>query len=211
MSDANITQSFIEMVKAYEAKPELERTIKALNEDRDYFIRHYEYERSISESLRMTITALENELKEARQERDDAMFRNLELEELKDKIGTLAGQLLGTLKVPVAESTQPVTQEPQALSMYTPEPIPETASWASEQPQPEPSTGEPSGAEPSPEPQPEPTYIYADVGLAPSLSPTHPDGWECGKPYSHKPRYMSDLEWYDRGGLIKPADDEILF
>ena len=230
MSDANITQSFIEMVKAYEAKPELEQRIINLQQDVDFFERNLRNEEDTSRNLRAEIERLNASLSEVKTQRDDAMFRNLELEELKDKIGTLAGQLLGSLK-------QSDPQPSQVVSVSEPERLPEAAGPIMSQSEPEPFTdahpvwkpidqvsSESMIDYPSPidpvvvEPQPEPTPTNIEP-LQPSLNPSEPDGWERGKPYSHKPWYMSDLEWHDRGGLIKPArdwmkhyfDDEILF
>lgn len=204
-TDTNITQGFIEMVEAYKAKPQLEATIADLVEDCDYFARHYQSEQATSDSLRATIATLQAALKEAQQERDDAMFRNLELEELKDKIGGLLGQGLAMFKTPVVESAPIVTtQEPQVQEanqivaaaagpiMHQSEATPYVPTWDGPidpivvSPQPEPTPAEP--------PQP-------------SLNPSEPDGWERGKPYSYKPWYMTDAEWVSRGGF-GPAKDE---
>jgi len=193
-TDTNITEGFIAMVEAYKAKPQLEATIAALVEDCDYFARHYQSEQATSDSLRATIATLQAALKEAQQERDDAMFRNLELEELKDKIGGLLGQGLAMFKTPVVESA-PIVTQPEPV-----ESVPATLEQASSiapvviETQPEPSYPDPDGG-------------YAEPSPQPSLSPSEPDGWERGKPYSYKPWYMTDAEWVSRGGF-GPAKDE---
>jgi hypothetical protein len=188
MTDTTITQGFIEMVKAYEAKPELEAQIVKLTEDRDFFERHLTIANDLSSKLYADIDALNAKLLEVSRERDDAMFRNLELEELKDKIGSLAGQLLGSLKQSDPQSTQIVIQ-PEAAG-----PIMSQSVESSE-----PMTGYPGPIDPVVvEPQPK--------APLPSLSPGEPDGWERGKPYSYKPWYMTDEEWVGRGGFGPPQD-----
>lgn len=197
MTDTTITQGFIEMVKAYEAKPELEAQIVKLTEDRDFFVQHLAIANDLSSKLYADIDALNAKLLEVSRERDDAMFRNLELEELKDKIGTLAGQLLGSLKQSDPQPSQAVTE---------PERLPEAAGpiMSQSEPSPEPVFSEPMSGYPGPidpvvvEPQPELTPVEP---LQPSLNPSEPDGWERGKPYSYKPWYMTDAEWVSRGGF----------
>ena len=207
-TDTNITEGFIAMVEAYKAKPELEATIAKLTEDRDFFERHLAIANDLSSKLYADIDALNAKLSEVSRERDDAMFRNLELEELKDKIGTLAGQLLGSLK-------QSDPQPTQSVSVSEPERQPEAAGpiMSQSEPSPEPVFSEPMSGYPGPidpvvvSPQPEsaPTNIEPPQ---PSLNPSEPDGWERGKPYSYKPWYMTDAEWVSRGGF-GPAKDVV--
>ena len=228
-TDANITQSFIAMVEAYKAKPELEAEIVRLEEDRDFFERHLTIANDLSSKLYADIDALNAKLLEVSRERDDAMFRNLELEELKDKIGGLVGQALGLFKSSSPEPTQPVTvAEPEPFTDAHPvwKPVsemqPDTAGPIMSQSEPMafgveetdmPSAKpadtsiwpagpiDPVVVEPQPLVQPEPAP-------QPSLSPGEPDGWERGKPYSYKPWYMNDAEWISRGGF-GPAKDEL--
>lgn len=224
MSIDNFTASLIEMAEAVKAKPELEARIEKLEQDRDFFERHLRSEENTSSSLRHTIEVLQAQLSEVRRERDEASFRNLELEELKDKVGGLVGQALAMFRpaTPVAEPTsaepsQSVTSDDQLreeiLAGYAS--TPGTASEEGNQP----VTEAPQGGQEAPnfliqseaaglidpvvvEPQPAP---------APSLSPSEPDGWERGKPYSYKPWYMTDSEWVSRGGfgpdLAPPMSD----
>ena len=204
-NDTNITQSFIEMVEAYKAKPELEAEINRLKQDVDFFERNLRIEEDVSRGLREEHAKLMAELAEVKTQRDDAMFRNLELEELKDKVGGLVGQALGLFKSSSPEPTQPVTvAEPEPftdahpvwkpISEVQPEAKPaDTSIWPA-------GPIDPVVVEPQPSVQPEPA-------LQPSLSPGEPDGWERGKPYSYKPWYMNDAEWISRGGF-GPAKDE---
>ena len=89
MSD--MTQSFIEMVEAYKAKPELESQIASLKADNAMCygtIDQLRYEMSILEDAKK---ALETKLSEVTKERDDASFRNLELDEKLAGIEKLLG------------------------------------------------------------------------------------------------------------------------
>lgn len=204
-TDANITQSFIEMVEAYKAKPELEAEINRLKQDVDFFERNLRIEEDVSRGLREEHAKLMAELAEVKTQRDDAMFRNLELEELKDKVGGLVGQALGLFKSSSPEPTQPVTvAEPEPFTDAHPvwKPISEV------QPEAKPADTsiwpvgpiDPVVVEPQPLVQPEPAP-------QPSLSPGEPDGWERGKPYSYKPWYMNDAEWISRGGFGSAKDE----
>lgn len=193
MSVDNFTASLIEMAEAVKAKPELEARIEKLEQDRDFFERHLRSEENTSSSLRHTIEVLQAQLSEARRERDEASFRNLELEELKDKVGGLVGQALAMFRpaTPVAEpvsaeSAQSVTADDQLREEIL-------AGYAST-----PGTASEEGA--SIEEVIEPTQTASEPAY-PSLSPSEPDGWERGKPYSYKPWYMTDTEWVSRGGF----------
>ena len=205
MTDTNITEGFIAMVEAFKAKPELEAEINRLKQDVDFFERNLRIEEDVSRGLREEHAKLMAELAEVKKARDDAMFRNLELEELKDKVGGLVGQALGLFKSSSPEPTQPVTvAEPEPftdahpvwkpISEVQPEAKPaDTSIWPA-------GPIDPVVVEPQPSVQPEPAP-------QPSLSPGEPDGWERGRPYSYKPWYMNDAEWISRGGF-GPAKDE---
>lgn len=185
MSIDNFTASLIEMAEAVKAKPELEARIEKLEQDRDFFERHLRSEENTSSSLRHTIEDLQAQLSEARRERDEASFRNLELEELKDKVGGLVGQALAMFR-PAAPVAEPASAE-SARSVTQVEYV-----------APAPGTASEEGA--SVEEVIEPTQTASDP-VYPSLSPSEPDGWERGKPYSYKPWYMTDTEWVSRGGF----------
>ena len=217
MTDTTITQGFIEMVKAYEAKPELEAQIVKLTEDRDFFERHLTIANDLSSKLYADIDALNAKLLEVSRERDDAMFRNLELEELKDKVGGLVGQALGLFKSSSPEPTQPVTvAEPEPFTDAHPvwKPVSEMQPDAAGPIMPQSVEAKPADTSIWPvgpidpvvvEPQP---LVQPEPAPQPSLSPGEPDGWERGKPYSYKPWYMNDAEWISRGGF-GPAKDEL--
>lgn len=89
MSD--MTQSFIEMVEAFKAKPELEARIKELSEDNSVCYSTIEQLRYTLCVRDATIADLRTKLSEVTKERDDASFRVLELE---DKFGGIE-KLLG--------------------------------------------------------------------------------------------------------------------
>ena len=78
MSD--MTQSFIEMVEAFKAKPELEAQIKTLGEDNAMCYQTIDLLRQIAD-LQGTGHFHQTRLSEVTKERDDASFRNLELDE----------------------------------------------------------------------------------------------------------------------------------
>ena len=206
MSVDNFTASLIEMAEAVKAKPELEARIEKLEQDRDFFERHLRAEENTSSSLRHTIEDLQAQLSEARRERDEASFRNLELEELKDKVGGLVGQALAMFRpaTPVAESTSAEPSQPMTSDDQLREEI--LAGYAST-----PGTASEEGASFEEAPNSmiqseavgliDPVVVEPQPAPAPSLSPSEPDGWERGKPYSYKPWYMTDAEWVSRGGF----------
>ena len=216
-NDTNITEGFIAMVEAYKAKPELERQIENLKQDVDFFERNLRIEEDTSRSLREANANLMAQLEEVKKSRDDAMFRNLELEELKDKVGGLVGQALGLFKSSSPEPTQPVTvAEPEPFTDAHPvwKPVSEMQPDAAGPIMPQSVEAKPADTSIWPvgpidpvvvEPQP---LVQPEPAPQPSLSPGEPDGWERGKPYSYKPWYMNDAEWISRGGF-GPAKDEL--
>lgn len=218
MSIDNFTASLIEMADAVKAKPELEARIEKLEQDRDFFERHLRSEENTSSSLRHTIEVLQAQLSEVRRERDEAFFRNFELEELKDKVGGLVGQALALFKSSSPEPTQPVTvAEPEPftdahlvwkpISEVQPEAKPaDTSIWPAGPI--DPVVVEPQDQSVSPLSSTDasgdagqPQIVSVEPAPQPSLSPSEPDGWERGKPYSYKPWYMTDSEWVSRGGF----------
>ena len=210
MSIDNFTASLIEMAEAVKAKPELEARIEKLEQDRDFFERHLRAEENTSSSLRHTIEDLQAQLSEARRERDEASFRNLELEELKDKVGGLVGQALAMFR-PAAPVAEPAGTE-SARSVTQVEHVVSTPGTASEEGASIVAELDQRDVNPTASPTEtvidttiskdgiEPTQTVSDP-VYPSLSPSEPDGWERGKPYSYKPWYMTDTEWVSRGGF----------
>lgn len=214
--DANITQSFIDMVEAYKAKPELESQIKQLRDDVEFFERNLRIEENITSNLKAEIERLNTSLSEVKKERDDAMFRSLELE---DKFSGIE-KLLG-----VAERLEQARQlEHQAtVDAMTPKPLVEAA-VVTEQGS---TIVEPSYTGPidpvvvSPQGQSEnrPTVTDSAEVLIEQPTTTSKDGpetltpsetsldWDrndskqyLNKPWSDKPWWVTPGEWYDAGG-----------
>ena len=206
MSD--MTQFFIEMVEAYKAKPELESQIASLKADNAMCygtIDQLRYEMSILEDAKK---ALETKLSEVTKERDDASFRNLELDE------KLAGieKLLG-----VAERLEQARQlEHQAtVDAMTPKPEPLTPIYAGPI-DPIMVQGQ-SAADPTPVGQPENDTTTSKDGIEPIPTPSepkinpysgfpihYPDGEYRGMPYYEKPSWVSWAAWVDAGGEAEP-------
>ena len=215
MSD--MTQSFIEMVEAYKAKPELESQIASLKADNAMCygtIDQLRYEMSILEDAKK---ALETKLSEVTKERDDASFRNLELDE------KLAGieKLLG-----VAERLEQARKlEHQAtVDALMPKPLVEAAVVTEQgstiiQPGPiDPVVVQgQSAADPMSVGQPETDTTTSKDGIEPTQTPSepkinpysgfpihYPDGEYKGQPYYDKPSWVSWAAWVDAGGEAEP-------
>jgi len=123
MTDTTITQGFIEMVKAYEAKPELEAKIVNLTQDVEFFERNLRIEEDFTRNLRETIAKLEASLAEVKKERDDAMFRSLELDEKLSGIEKLLGMAERVEKARREEhqaTVDALTTKPETLTEPTP-------------------------------------------------------------------------------------------
>lgn len=218
MSD--MTQSFIEMVEAFKAKPELEATIKRLTEDKEFFERNLRIEEDTSRQLRDSIAALNARLSEVTKERDDASFRNLELDEKLSGIEKLLG---------LAERLEQARKEEHQATVdaLTPKPEPVPVPLSSTE-----SSGvggipndhlgpiDPVVVEGQSAADPTPTTIPStqqDVGgaIEPALDsrpinpysgfPVHyPDGEYKGQPYYDKPSWVSWAAWVDAGGEAEP-------
>lgn len=215
--DANITQSFIDMVEAYKAKPELESQIKQLRDDVEFFERNLRIEESITSSLKAEIERLNTSLSEVKKERDDAMFRSLELE---DKFSGIE-KLLG-----VAERLEQARQAEHKATVdaMTPKPEPVDLSNAPipNDPWYDPSkdfTGPIDPVVVSPQGQSEnrPTVTDSAEVLIEQPTTTSKDGpetqtpsdWDrndskqyLNKPWSEKPWWVTPGEWYDAGGCM---------
>lgn len=212
--DANITQSFIDMVEAYKAKPELESQIKQLRDDVEFFERNLRIEENITSNLKAEIERLNTSLSEVKKERDDAMFRSLELE---DKFSGIE-KLLG-----VAERLEQARQAEHKATVdaMTPKPLVEAA-VVTEQGS---TIVEPSYTGPidpvvvSPQGQSEnrPTVTDSAEVLIEQPTTTSKDGpetqtpsdWDrndtkqyLNKPWSEKPWWVTPGEWYDAGGMM---------
>ena len=195
MSD--MTQSFIEMVEAYKAKPGLEAEIKRLSDDNAMCYGTIDQLRFEIVTLEATKANLEAKLSEVTKERDDASFRNLELDE------KLAGieKLLG-----VAERLEQARKlEHQAtIDALTPKPEPVQVEGQ-------------SAADPTSAGQPENDTTTSKGGIEPistssepkinpySGFPIHyPDGEYRGIPYYDKPAWVSWAAFVDAGGEAEP-------
>lgn len=214
--DANITQSFIDMVEAYKAKPELESQIKQLRDDVEFFERNLRIEENITSNLKAEIERLNTSLSEVKKERDDAMFRSLELE---DKFSGIE-KLLGVAeRVEAARKAEHIA----TVDAMTPKPLVEAA-VVTEQGS---TIVEPSYTGPIDpvvvEPQPnfdgpaipdqgqsvaDPTMSDGNVSEAGTSIPTEPsfDQYEestwKGQPYGNKPWWAEDDVWYVAGGML---------
>ena len=212
--DANITQSFIDMVEAYKAKPELESQIKQLRDDVEFFERNLRIEESITSNLKAEIERLNTSLSEVKKERDDAMFRSLELE---DKFSGIE-KLLG-----VAERLEQARQAEHKATVdaMTPKPLVEAA-VVTEQGSTIVEPSYPGPIDPvvvSPQGQSEnrPTVTDSAEVLIEQPTTTSKDGpetqtpsdWDrndskqyLNKPWAEKPWWVTPGEWYDAGGMM---------
>ena len=212
--DANITQSFIDMVEAYKAKPELESQIKQLRDDVEFFERNLRIEENITSNLKAEIERLNTSLSEVKKERDDAMFRSLELE---DKFSGIE-KLLG-----VAERVEAARQleHKATVDAMTPKPLVEAA-VVTEQGSTIVEPSYPGPIDPvvvSPQGQSEnrPTVTDSAEVLIEQPTTTSKDGpetqtpsdWDrndskqyLNKPWSEKPWWVTPGEWYDAGGCM---------
>ena len=214
MSD--MTQSFIEMVEAYKAKPGLEAEIKRLSDDNSMCYGTIDQLRFEIVTLEATKANLEAKLSEVTKERDDASFRNLELDE------KLAGieKLLG-----VAERLEQARRDEHQATVdaLMPKPLVEAAVVTEQgstiiQPGPiYPVVVEgQSAADPTPVGQPETDTTTSKDGIEPTPTPSnpinpysgfpihYPDGEYKGQPYYDKPSWVSWAAWCDAGGEAEP-------
>ena len=211
MSD--MTQSFIEMVEAYKAKPELEAQIASLKADNSMCYGTIDQLRFEIVTLEATKANLEAKLSEVTKERDDASFRNLELDE------KLAGieKLLG-----VAERLEQARRDEHQATVdaMTPkvveDPKPIEAYGFSGPIDPVVVQGQ-SAADPISAGQPENDTTTSKDGIEPTQTPSepkinpysgfpihYPDGEYKGQPYYDKPSWVSWAAWVDAGGEAEP-------
>jgi len=217
MSD--MTQSFIEMVEAFKAKPELEAQIKTLGEDNAMCYKTIEQLRFEIELLNTEKSNLYAKLSEVTKERDDASFRNLELDEKLTGIEKLLG---------VAERLEQARRDEHKATVdamtSTPEPVQELPVEFTGRPVEQTGPIDPvvvegqSAADPTP-------LSTADAGSASEIgsssltepSPTepkinpysgfpihYPDGEYKGEPWYSKPSWVSWAAWVDAGGDAEP-------
>ena len=215
MSD--MTQSFIEMVEAYKAKPGLEAQIADLTRDNAMCYGTIDQLRFEIETLKSDKDSLSARLSEVTKERDDASFRTLELDE------KLAGieKLLG-----VAERLEQARRDEHQATVdaLMPKPLVEAAVVTEQgstiiQPGPIDSVvvqGQ-SAADPISAGQPETDTTTSKDGIEPTQTPSepkinpysgfpihYPDGEYKGQSYYDKPSWVSWAAWVDAGGEAEP-------
>lgn len=208
--DTNITESFIAMVEAYKAKPELEAQVRQLGEDNALCYQTIELKASVINELNSTIAELRTKLSEVTTQRDDAMFRSLELEE---KLGGIE-RLLGLAER--VESARKAEHEATVAAMtpVKPEPAPELPAFDYEDRVNQTGPIDPVVVEPQGQSVEDPT----SVGRSESDTTISKDGpstltpsndWDrndsrqyLNKPWSEKPWWVTPGEWYDAGGLM---------
>jgi hypothetical protein len=211
--DTNITQSFIAMVEAYKVKPELEAQVRQLGEDNALCYQTIELKASVINELNSTIAELRTKLSEVTMQRDDAMFRSLELEE---KLGGIE-RLLGLAER--VESARKAEHEATVAAMTPIKVEPSVEDKPAETPNDpgmayhagpiDPVVVEPQGqseVDPMPVGQPENDTTTSKAG---PVTLTHSDDWGrndsrqyLNKPWAEKPWYVTPGEWYDAGGLM---------
>ena len=224
MTDTTITQGFIEMVKAYEAKPGLEETIADLRQDVEFFERNLRIEEDTSRALREANANLMAQLEGVKKERDDAMFRSLELEDKFSGIEKLLGvaeRLEQARKAGIDQAVQAMNEHDATVDTMTPKPLVEAA-VVTEQGSTIVEPSYPGPIDPvvvSPQGQSEsrPTVTDSAEVLIEQPTTTSKDGpetqtpsdWDrndtkqyLNKPWSDKPWWVTPGEWYDAGGLM---------
>ena len=217
MTDTTITQGFIEMVKAYEAKPELEAKIASLTQDVEFFERNLRIEEVTSRALREANANLIAQLEGVKKERDDAMFRSLELEDKFSGIEKLLGvaeRLEQARKAGIDQAVQAMNEHQATVDAMTPKPVEEppvsTQFWPEEQPGPiDPVVVSPQGQSEN-RPTSLETGNASETGTSDQMqpAPTEPsfDQYEestwKGQPYDNKPWWVKDDEGYLAGGML---------
>jgi FtsZ-binding cell division protein ZapB len=216
MSD--MTQSFIEMVEAFKAKPELEAKIADLTKDNAMCYGTIDQLRFEIETLKSDKDSLSARLSEVTKERDDASFRNLELDE------KLAGieKLLG-----VAERLEQARREGHqaGVDSMTPKPEPVQVAVSPEavnqvvNSYPGPidpvmvegqSESLPTTQTPSDNGSPSEIGSSSPAPTEPKINPYsgfpihYPDGEYKGQPYYDKPSWVSWAAFVDAGGEAEP-------
>ena len=211
MSD--MTQSFIEMVEAYKAKPGLEAEIKRLSDDNAMCYGTIDQLRFEIVTLEATKANLEAKLSEVTKERDDASFRNLELDEKLSGIEKLLG-LAERLEQARRDEHQATVDAMTPKVVEDPKPI--EAYGFSGPIDPVVVQGQ-SAVDPTPVGQPETDTTTSKDGIEPTQTPSepkinpysgfplhYPDGEYKGQPYYDKPSWVSLAAWVDAGGEAEP-------
>ena len=216
-----LTQSFIEMVEAFKAKPELEAKVASLTSDNAMCYGTIDQLRFEIESLKSEAANLHIRLSEVTKERDDASFRNLELDEKLAGIEKLLGlaERLEQARRDEHQATvdamtpkpEPV-QEPQPIEAYgfsgpidpvvvegqsVVDPMPSNATDSAQFLSQETGTA-------FAEPDTRPINPYSGFPIH------YPDGEYRGQPYYDKPSWVSWAAWVDAGGEAEPYMQQVV-
>ena len=223
MSD--MTQSFIEMVEAYKAKPELEAEVRRLGEDNAICYQTIDLKNQFIAEKDAKLAELEVRLSEVTRERDDASFRSLELDEKLSGIEKLLG---------VAERLESARRDEHQATVdaMTPTPLVEAAvvteqgSTIIEPSYPGPidpvvvepqgqSESLPTNQTPSDNGSPSEIGSSSPAPTEPKINPYsgfpihYPDGEYKGQPYYDKPSWVSWAAWCDAGGEAEPYMQQV--
>ena len=208
--DTNITESFIAMVEAYKVKPELEAQVRRLGEDNALCYQTIDLKNQTITTLDSTIAELRAKLSEVTTQRDDAMFRNLELEE---KLGGIE-RLLGLAER--VESARKAEHEATVAAMTPVKVEPSVEDKPAETPNDpgmayhagpiDPVVVEPQGqseVDPMPVGLPESDTMTSKDGpmTQTMFDPYKNESW-LNQPYDNKPWWVKDREWNHAGGLM---------
>lgn len=208
-----LTQSFIEMVKAYEAKPALEAEVSRLGEDNALCYQTIDLKNSIISGLNEDLAALRTELAEVKKREEDASFRNLELEEKLNGIEKLLG---------MAERLEQARRDEHKATVDAMTPKPEPTSVSLAGPIVSIVVEGQSAADPTSAGQPENDTTTSKGGIEPISTPSepkinpysgfpihYPDGEYKGQPYYDKPSWVSWAAWVDAGGEAEPYMQQV--
>lgn len=201
-----LTQSFIEMVKAYEAKPALEAEVSRLGEDNALCYQTIDLKNSIISGLNEDLAALRTELAEVKKREEDASFRNLELEEKLNGIEKLLG-MVERLEQARREEHQATVdamtpkQEPTSVSLAGPIVSIVVEGQSAEDPTDAGCSLVESGTMSKPETRPINPYTSFPIH--------YPDGEYKGQPYYEKPSWVSWAAFVDAGGEPEPYMQQV--
>ena len=120
MSVDNFTASLIEMAEAVKAKPELEAQIASLKAELEVTHNSLDIAQMKAANLETELAKAKAKREEAIRERDDACFRNLELDEKLDQFASMAGKVLGLVRPTPAPVPAPVYPEPAPVAVAEP-------------------------------------------------------------------------------------------
>lgn len=208
MSDTtDITTGFVQMVEAYKVRPELEGKIKELEIQAEQRNHDLDDAQNVINDLRAKLASASEDKERLTRERDDAMFRTLELEEKAEKIGNLLTQLTGIVSPPAVEkdtassSSNDRAQDQGSVSHddrfgeVQPIKYPDYVAQHQSQDQSEASPTSQSNSQSS-DSEASPNVSQGDASS--SGTERHENH---GKPYDQKPWWVNNNDWKSQGGL----------